>query len=308
MHRDRGSILLFVLFTLLVLTTLVYHIFTPYRQTTGETQALWIRDRGMNYLYSLENIAQKLLPRIDLNLYRQIKHIPEGRPVVIMLPVPEGMATAELTSENTCLNITLDTPPQDGQRKQLAQWVERLSSLVLHETNSGKLVMDALYPHARRVDSFTQGNSSLQTGTSATVPVPHALSLRQQNSLNALSPYLCRLSRPGQYIDINAIDTTSLVVLQTLLPQAIQKPALETVYANRGNGYWDSSETFIHKLPHPELISPDIRDLLHTDSQALKLRFVFNSPAGTFSATTHFSLNDRQLLIGRRDIINRNSL
>lgn len=308
MHRDRGSILLFVLFTLLILTALVYHIFTPYRQTIGETQALWVRDRGLNYLYSLENVAQNLLPRIDLNLYRQIKRVPSGKPVVITLPVPEGMTTAELSSENNCLNITLDTPLVDEQRQQLARLIARLSSLVLHETDSGKRVIDTLYPQAQPQTPLPEGHFLTQQGQSVAPPVPHRLTSAQQKSLATLQPYLCRLAKPGQYIDVNAIDTDSLVVLQTILPQEIQSQALETLYAKRGNAYWDNVDNFVRQLPHPELVTSDVKARLHTESQAFKLKFVFDSQAGSFSATTHFSLRNHQLVIGRRDIINRDSL
>jgi len=301
---ERGSILLFTLFSLLILTSLAYKILSPYRLLVGQTQAQMTQDRGLSYLISLENIIRKLLPRVDFNLYHQINRIPAGDPVEFLLPTPEGVVKASLYSKNNCLNITRSAHPTRQEDQHLAKLIKRLAQIVLQKSDDTGLLINALIPSTNIAD-FTLSDDHENALSSV---MPKQISRETKADLAQLRPFLCRLSAPGQYIDINAIDKRTLPVIEAILPGDIEESAISRLYQQRGNRYWATVEEFVHALPHPEKIEPEVEEMLATSSQTFELIFTFQSEQLRFSSITRFVLHGQDMITSGRRLIMDDSL
>jgi hypothetical protein len=298
-HRDRGSILLFTLFSLLVVSFLVYKTLRPYRQTVGDVQSIITRDRGISYLYSMENIVQTLLPRVDINIYRQINNINPGEPIVLTFPVPEGTLQASLFSNNTCFNITLPPKPMPQTVQKLESQLKMLAQLTSQNKINDESIIQMLNPDSQgdsliddKVPAWQMKNNSATTAA----------------AFEQLHPWICRRFQSGQYIDVNAIDMQTLPVLETLLPVTARGDRIMQIYAKRKNAYWHSVDEFIQQLPKATVIPNSVRNMLGVSSQDFYLTFSYQTQNASFSAVSWLHMNNGQLSVVKRRLIADNSL
>lgn len=290
---DNGSILLFILISILLISGVVYHYYTPYRQALADAQMAIREETGQTMMYSLENITTVLLPRIDMNLYREFRHLNRGEPLILTFQWNNKVGQIQITSRNNCINLTRTETTDGSETLMLHTLLKRLSRMTLQSQAAGERVFAMLEKEHTCITGAKNCEDSL-------VERSHDDRL----AFTSLLPWLCNNTHPGQRIDINAINEKSLPVLQALLMPYTSSEAITRAINNRGNLHWDNPAQFISALKLSAPLPAGIRGALVTESDLFTLEIRYPAK-GT---TDFYSRSDIQLSQGRAELVSRRLL
>lgn len=170
---------------LAILTLLSGKIYSLAEQQRSATRVLVQRSQAMTILYSLEDMVLKKLPVLDIYLFQRLTGEAESGVLSFDFPLPQGEATARLSSAQNCLNLA---PLREDEpvAKALTQ----------------KLVQNLLGHAGLTAD---EANKLLQPGGMAYLP-------------RSVSALMCYLPGAGQHWDINRLGVEQGPLLAAALP------------------------------------------------------------------------------------------